>query len=148
MLVWVCFSCLKSIIYMRISTLISANWYVPVSVMSIFSVAGQTPSLAQVPSKSNISNALTCHLYQLTAEEVLNSRNSFLSSQPLEELYWCRHELNTSQYSWARAGFANTEKLRIVWLSLKTERVGCPRPRYYFVRIKRAFLSVQEISRL
>lgn len=149
MLVWVCFSCSQCIICMRISTLTSANWYVPLSVTSNLSAAGQTPSMVQVPSKSNIPNAITTtyHQFQPTADGVLNSRHPFYSSQPLEELYWSKH-FTLFLSTWA--GFANMEKIRIVEPSLKIERVGCPRLRYYLVRMKRVFSVFREsvISKL
>lgn len=151
MLVWVCFSCSQCIICMRISTLTSANWYVLLSVTSNLSHQGR--HLQQCRSHPKVtfqmhSPALTYHQLQPTAEGALNSGHPFYSSQPLEELSWFKHELNTSHYSWA--GFANTEKIRKVELSLKIERVGCPRLRYYLIRMKRIFWVFREsvISKL
>lgn len=152
MLVWVCFSYSQCIICMRISTLTSANWYVPLSVTSNLSTAGQTPSMVQVPSKVTFqmhSHAITTthHQFQPTADGALNSGHPFYSSQPIEELYWSKH-FTLFLSTWA--GFANIEKIRIVEPSLKIERVGCPRLWYYLVRMKRVFWVFREsvISKL
>lgn len=154
MLVWVCFSCSQCIICMRISTLTSANWYVPLSVTSNLFTAGQTPSIVQEPSKGNIPNAQPCSkLSPLSAYwwGSFKFKASLLFLTALRRAIliqtWTEH-FTPFPSTWA--GFANIEKTRIVESSLKIERVGCPRLRYYLVRMKRVFWVFREsvISKL
>lgn len=153
MLVWVCFSCSQCIICMRISTLTSANWYVPLSVTSNLSTAGQTPSIVQEPPKGNIPNAQCSKLSPVSAywwgSFKFKTFLLFLTALRRAILIqtWTKHFILFLS-TWA--GFARIEKIRIAESSLKIERVGCPRLRYYWVRMKRVFWVFREsvISKL